>query len=254
MMEYVSIPAELWEDMKELSYQEVGRSIMAVMELNATGNCDKPNGREVFFFNALRRNWERMSAKRERNAETYRQNGANGGRPPKQAVTQENQSGFEKTKAVSEETKKTKAVFDETKKTKAVQNKTKLNQIKQNESKPNENKPNEGVTPLQPPTGGGDRFARFWEAYPRKVGKGAAEKAFSKLHPTEELLTAMLRAIQAQKQSSQWQRDGGQYIPHPATWLNQLRWEDEPEPMQTVNGPRNLFAEYAAELQGGGTS
>ena len=37
----------------------------------------------------------------------------------------------------------------------------------------------------------------------------------------------MLEAIEKHKASSQWQKDGGQFIPHPATWLNQERWEDE---------------------------
>ena len=37
----------------------------------------------------------------------------------------------------------------------------------------------------------------------------------------------MIGAVEAQKQTEQWKRDGGQYIPHPATWLNQMRWEDE---------------------------
>lgn len=68
-------------------------------------------------------------------------------------------------------------------------------------------------------------FSAFWNAYPRKVGKGAAQKAFSKVGvPLDTLLTA----LEQQKRSDQWNRDGGQYIPYPATWLNQRRWEDEP--------------------------
>ena len=37
----------------------------------------------------------------------------------------------------------------------------------------------------------------------------------------------LLDAVEAQKRSPQWTRDGGQFIPYPATWLNQRRWEDE---------------------------
>lgn len=37
----------------------------------------------------------------------------------------------------------------------------------------------------------------------------------------------MLNAIETAKQSMQWNKDNGQYIPNPATWLNQKRWEDE---------------------------
>lgn len=70
-------------------------------------------------------------------------------------------------------------------------------------------------------------FDRFWTAYPRHVNKPSARKAFDKLNPDEQLLTTMLTAIEAQKGSAQWQENGGQYIPHPATWLNGHRWEDE---------------------------
>ncbi len=67
-------------------------------------------------------------------------------------------------------------------------------------------------------------FSTFWTAYPRKVGKAAAEKAFLKV---EAPLQTLLDAVEAQKRSPQWTRDGGQFIPYPATWLNQRRWEDE---------------------------
>lgn len=74
------------------------------------------------------------------------------------------------------------------------------------------------------------RFGEFWAAYPKKVGKMAARRVWDKLHPTAALHTAMLSAVAAQVKTDQWRRDGGQYIPHPATWLNQGRWEDEPGP------------------------
>jgi hypothetical protein len=80
-----------------------------------------------------------------------------------------------------------------------------------------------------PPTGAGARFDRFWAAYPRKAGKDAARKAFAARKPDDALTDAMLAAVAEQSQSEQWKRDGGQYIPHPATWLNQGRWEDGAE-------------------------
>ena len=70
-------------------------------------------------------------------------------------------------------------------------------------------------------------FGAFWTAYPNKKAKPAALKAFTKLKPNAELLAEMLKAITAQKQSPQWQKDNGQYIPMPSTWLNQERWNDE---------------------------
>ena len=73
-----------------------------------------------------------------------------------------------------------------------------------------------------------ERFERFWAAYPRKVGKGKAQESFKKIKPSEELTKRMLDAVNAQMKSAQWQEEGGRYIPNPATWLNQSRWEDEP--------------------------
>lgn len=72
-----------------------------------------------------------------------------------------------------------------------------------------------------------ERFDRFWAAYPRRVAKGAARKAFAKLNPNDELLDRMLTAIAAQRVSPDWTRNNGQYIPHPSTWINQERWDDE---------------------------
>ena len=71
-------------------------------------------------------------------------------------------------------------------------------------------------------------FDRLWKAYPRKVAKGAARKAFLKLRPTPELCDRMLTAIEWQRQTPQWLADDGQFIPHLATWLNQERYDDEP--------------------------
>ena len=72
---------------------------------------------------------------------------------------------------------------------------------------------------------GNEAFDAFWTAYPRKVGKGAAKKAFEEVPKSKH--AAILRAIEAQKKSEQWQKENGKYIPNPATWLNQERWEDE---------------------------
>jgi hypothetical protein len=67
-------------------------------------------------------------------------------------------------------------------------------------------------------------FELFWQSYPKKIGKLAAQKAFKKLKniPIENIL----KAIENQKQSEQWKKENGQFIPNPATWINQGRWED----------------------------
>jgi hypothetical protein len=80
-------------------------------------------------------------------------------------------------------------------------------------------------------------FAEFWFAYPRKVAKQDAVRAWNKLGPDPDLRAAISNALEAQKHSDDWKRDGGQFIPYAATWLNGRRWEDETEspsaPMQS---------------------
>lgn len=68
-------------------------------------------------------------------------------------------------------------------------------------------------------------FDVFWQTYPKKTGKDAAIKSWNKLKPN---LNDVLNALKWQKQSEQWQKNGGQFIPNPATYLNQGRWKDEP--------------------------
>lgn len=70
-------------------------------------------------------------------------------------------------------------------------------------------------------------FDQFWAAYPKRRSRGIAEKAFLRLNPNAVLLAAMLKAIERAKASEQWTKDGGQFIPYPATWLSARGWEDE---------------------------
>jgi phage replication O-like protein O len=85
-------------------------------------------------------------------------------------------------------------------------------------------------------------FLQFYNAYPKHIGKEPAWKAWVKLNgerpPVEELVTK----INQFKKTDGWKKDNGQYIPHPATWLNQKRWNDEiethpPTPPTKVTSP-----------------
>lgn len=92
---------------------------------------------------------------------------------------------------------------------------------------------------------GEGRFGIFWLAYPKKVGKDAARKAFEKRAVSDDLLAGMLEAIERQKQSRDWLKDGGQYIPHPASWLNGARWEDEAVQAGPLKSPLTAQLEQA---------
>jgi len=75
-----------------------------------------------------------------------------------------------------------------------------------------------------------DAFDAFWAAYPKKVSKGAARKAWKQIQPDSELLAKMLAALGRARTCQSWTKDGGQYIPYPATWLRAEGWEDEIKP------------------------
>ena len=105
----------------------------------------------------------------------------------------------------------------------------------ENRAQPNTNIPSTNIPPISPkkrhrepktaPDWKPERFAAFWEAYPRGESKQAAIAAWDKLRPDDELLAVMGRALKRQMQSEAWQRGIG--IPYASTWLNQHRWEDE---------------------------
>jgi uncharacterized protein YdaU (DUF1376 family) len=70
-------------------------------------------------------------------------------------------------------------------------------------------------------------FDRFWLAYPRRIAKANALTAWAKINPDQDLLQTILDAVSRQAKTDGWVRDNGKFIPHPATWLNARRWEDE---------------------------
>lgn len=76
------------------------------------------------------------------------------------------------------------------------------------------------------------QFDKFWQAYPKKVSKKQAQKSWKKINPSLELFEKILKALEMVKQTEQWKKDNGKYVPYPATWLNQERWTDEINMMQ----------------------
>lgn len=78
-------------------------------------------------------------------------------------------------------------------------------------------------------------FAEFYMAYPRKVGKEAARRSFEKAAKTTD---PQLIVDGARRYAADPNLPEKQFIPHPATWLNAGRWDDEPE----VERPRTIHA------------
>lgn len=90
-------------------------------------------------------------------------------------------------------------------------------------------------------------FDEFWKAYPRKIAKVRAQKTWDKVVKDPQLVGTILKAIEKQKKSRQWQLEGGRFIPHPATWLSDGRWEDELE--IAVQLPKNATIDQGGFCQ-----
>lgn len=91
-------------------------------------------------------------------------------------------------------------------------------------------------------------FEAFWNAYPRKAARAEAERAWTRLAPDGELAGRIVAAVAAHNRTPQWTRDGGQYIPYPAKWLDGRRFEDPAEASRMPDYPpydsaQNPFAE-----------
>ena len=71
------------------------------------------------------------------------------------------------------------------------------------------------------------RFDEFYAAYPKKRNRGDAEKAWKRLKPDGEMADRIVAALKRAVSCPDWLKDGGQYIPYPASWLNAKGWEDE---------------------------
>ena len=87
-------------------------------------------------------------------------------------------------------------------------------------------------------------FLKFWEVYPRREGKGSALKAYQNIKEPKPMLSEILSSINDHSNSKQWQNK--EFIPHPATWLNQRRWEDEMD--DVTPKPKILVFEHNEEM------
>ena len=75
-----------------------------------------------------------------------------------------------------------------------------------------------------------NNFDAFWSAYPVKKGKLGARKAWDKLKLSDDVVKLIAENMKARMDAGEW--DDKQYIPHPATFLNGRRWEDEVLPVR----------------------
>lgn len=72
------------------------------------------------------------------------------------------------------------------------------------------------------------QWLRFWNAYPRRVSKKDARKAWASLNPSPALVDRIIAALAWQVPHFRWEREKWEFAPYPASWLNGAKWEDEP--------------------------
>lgn len=148
--------------------------------------------------------------KYDKRCETSKENGKNGGRP-------KNDENLKNLKNLNNLTKPKKP---------NIQNQN----LKNPDNDYDNDYDNNHVTPYNPPMGNGEDnelFNTFWKEYPRKVSKGNAEKWFKRNKPDKYLVALMVEKLKVLKQSEQWSKENGKFIPYPASWLNAKGWEDE---------------------------
>lgn len=92
-----------------------------------------------------------------------------------------------------------------------------------------------------------EAFEIFWSAYPRKDGRKAAIRAWDKLRPDKPLCRAMYDALRRQRRSEQWAEEGGRFIPHFSTWLNQRKWEDQGVDLSLLDRTRDASGYWAPD-------
>lgn len=89
-------------------------------------------------------------------------------------------------------------------------------------------------------------FLRFWGVYPRKIKKAEAFKVWTR-DGLEDLEERIIDVVEQYLESSQWTENEGRFIPHPSTFLNQRRYEDEIAPPE----PRDHYQGKFVPIQGG---
>ena len=192
-MEYLKVWTSFREVISALNDSEKGRLFDAMLMYTETGEEPQEfKGNERFLWPVAKQGIDQTAQK----CDKLRGNGLLGGRPN----TKQNQTKANETK----------------------QNQTEANESLKEKEKDKDKDKTKKRPPI-PPKG----FDEFWSVYPKKVDKQHALKAYEKILPDDALIARMISSVKVWKNSEQWTKDNGQFIPNPATWLNGHRWEDE---------------------------
>lgn len=205
------------EAMEQLDDAERGRLFTALLIYSETGEAPELPGNEKFVFPALRGQIDRDA---DAYAEKCRKLSTNS--KQRKAAAEDHESSN-----TANDSKCNQMASNDINCNQLISNDIKCSQGKgegKGEGKGKGKGEGKGGTPPIPPPNG---FVDFWAAYPRKQAKMDAIKAWKKLAPSPDLVARIVASVQRSCDSPDWRKDGGQYIPYPATYLNGRRWEDE---------------------------
>ena len=197
-----------------LKDEERGKLLMALLDYGELGKKPELEGAALMAFSFIAKQMDRDAEKYAQTCQKRSESGKKGGRPTKANASE---GEMEKANAFPEKQTEAKKADND------------------NDTDTDTDNDTDNDTVYIPPTPQGEkkpdaqgrRFAEFWQQYPKKVGKAAALKAWKHIKPDADLFDRIMQAVIIAKASEQWIREGGRFIPNPATWLNQGRWDDE---------------------------
>ena len=91
-------------------------------------------------------------------------------------------------------------------------------------------------------------FEQFWSIYPKKVDKKGSLRAFKNIKNLKAEFPNIISAVEVQKKSLQWQKDNGQYIPNPTTYIHQERWKSVNEADNVQAAQDQMLAESLGDF------
>lgn len=83
-----------------------------------------------------------------------------------------------------------------------------------------------------------EEFSIFWLQYPKKNNKNTAIRRWNRMKVTPDLYQKIMEGLKRAKNSQEWNKDGGAFIPYPSSWLNAGGWENEYRPLQPTEPPK----------------
>ena len=215
-----------------LTDEERGKLLMALLDYGESGTAPELEGMALMAFSFISSQMVRDEQKYQEIAKKRSESGKKGGRPSKPKKAKE-----------AEESKKSNSFSDEASESKKSLTDTVTDTVTDTDTDTDTDTVTEkgiSLSPLIPQGGkesdGNDRgFNAFWDAYPKQVGQSAAEQEWRKI-PKGVPLPDIIAGLEQAKKNPEWIREGGRYIPNPAKWIRERRWNDKPPEVNPAAG------------------